>query len=231
MRYRVAVEDIELGHWVAWVLDLPGCYGDGPTDEAAIAAAPDAIASYYQWLHRHDPALPEALEPIAVEVAERFTAHPATDQPDYLVNAFFDHDRRVLSYWDVAVAARLLEWAVADLDDVLTCVPPELLKGAGTRRSDVAAIVMHIATAENWYFGMMGLDLDRQNAPAAPRLWLAAVQANTRTQLPRLIGDERVVTFSGETWTARKVLRRTLWHTRDHTRHIARLLPMSGRVF
>lgn len=225
MRYRVAVEDIEPGHWVAWVLDLPGCYGDGPTDEAAVAVAPDAIAAYFRWLHRHDPTLPEALEPIAVEVAERFTAHPAAGQPDYLVNALFDDDRRLLGYWDVVVAARLLNWAVADLDNVLACVPPELLIGAGTRRSDIAGIVMHLATAENWYFGMLGLNLDRQNAPAAPRLWLAAVQANTRAQLPRLIGDGRVVALSGEAWTARKVLRRTLWHTRDHTQHIARLLP------
>lgn len=231
MRYRVAVEDIEPGHWVAWVLDLPGCYSNGPTDEAAVAAAPGAIAAYYRWMRRHDPTSPEAPDGIDVEVVERFTAHPAAGQPDYLVNALFDDDRRLLDHGDVAVAARLLEWAEADLDDVLDCVPPELLTDAGTQRSDVAGIVMHIVTAENWYFGMLGLDLDRRSAPAEPRLWLAAVQANTRAQLPHLIGDGQVVTFSGETWTARKVLRRALWHTRDHTQHIAQLLPAGGRVF
>jgi predicted RNase H-like HicB family nuclease len=230
MRYRLAVEDIEPGHWVAWILDLPGCYGDGLTEEAAIAAAPAAIAAYYRWVHHHDPSLPEAPETIDVVIAERFTAHPAANHPDYLVNAFFDDDNRRLDYWEVAVAARLLSWAVADLDEVLACVPPEWLSGAGVQRSDVAAIVMHIATAENWYFGMLGFDLDRQNSPAEPRLWLAAVQANTRAQLPRLVGDGRVATFNGEKWAARKVLRRALWHTRDHTQHIAQLLPVGGRI-
>jgi hypothetical protein len=32
-----------------------------------------------------------------------------------------------------------------------------------------------------------------------------------------------VVTLSGETWSARKVMRRTLWHERDHTAHILKL--------
>jgi hypothetical protein len=31
------------------------------------------------------------------------------------------------------------------------------------------------------------------------------------------------VTLAGETWSARKVLRRSLWHRRDHTAHIAKL--------
>jgi hypothetical protein len=26
MPYRVAVEDIEPQHWVAWVVDVPGCF-------------------------------------------------------------------------------------------------------------------------------------------------------------------------------------------------------------
>jgi hypothetical protein len=32
-----------------------------------------------------------------------------------------------------------------------------------------------------------------------------------------------VATLSGETWSARKVLRRAMWHERDHTQHIRKL--------
>jgi hypothetical protein len=39
--------------------------------------------------------------------------------------------------------------------------------------------------------------------------------------LPKLVGDERIVTRVSEPWSARKILRRALWHERDHTQQIA----------
>lgn len=35
MRIRLAVEDIEPNHWVAWALDLPACYSSTATASAA----------------------------------------------------------------------------------------------------------------------------------------------------------------------------------------------------
>ncbi|MDW8214000.1 MAG: hypothetical protein RMJ55_10615 [Roseiflexaceae bacterium] len=41
--------------------------------------------------------------------------------------------------------------------------------------------------------------------------------------------DKRVVAGQGgEVWSARKVVRRALWHERDHTQHIARLLTQGS---
>ncbi len=28
MRHRIAVEEMEPNHWIAWVLELPGCYSN-----------------------------------------------------------------------------------------------------------------------------------------------------------------------------------------------------------
>jgi hypothetical protein len=41
--------------------------------------------------------------------------------------------------------------------------------------------------------------------------------------LPALSNQPGVVALAGEVWSARKVLRRTLWHERDHTQHILNL--------
>jgi hypothetical protein len=40
---------------------------------------------------------------------------------------------------------------------------------------------------------------------------------------------KQVVGTDGEIWSPRKVLRRALWHERDHVEHIKKLIAMSGK--
>ena len=47
MHIRLAVEDIEPNHWIAWALDLPACYSSARTMADAITHAPKKIAEYY----------------------------------------------------------------------------------------------------------------------------------------------------------------------------------------
>jgi predicted RNase H-like HicB family nuclease len=218
MIYRVAVEDIEPDHWVGWVLDLPGCFSAASSEAEAITQAPAAIDAYYAWLARHDTALPVAAGPAEVRVAEIFYAFSRPDEPDYLVNAFFADDRRPLSYWEVAGGLRLLAWTRQELEQVIRQATPEQLAGSA------GGLLNHISTAENWYFSRLGLALDRERLPAGPVERLVAVRDNSRSQLGQLTGDERVTQLKGEQWSARKVLRRTLWHEQDHTRQLRRLL-------
>jgi hypothetical protein len=42
--------------------------------------------------------------------------------------------------------------------------------------------------------------------------------------LPALKAVNRVAGMDGELWSPRKVLRRALWHERDHMEHIRKLL-------
>jgi predicted RNase H-like HicB family nuclease len=88
MLYRLAVEDIEPNHWVAWVLDLPGCFSSAQTEAEAVAQAPERILTYYAWLSSHDPSLPVVKGLPAVTVVDRFRAYTSPADPDYLVNAF-----------------------------------------------------------------------------------------------------------------------------------------------
>ena len=45
-----------------------------------------------------------------------------------------------------------------------------------------------------------------------------------KTVLFDLDSVQKVVAVDGEFWSPRKMLRRTLWHERDHTEHIHNLL-------
>jgi hypothetical protein len=50
------------------------------------------------------------------------------------------------------------------------------------------------------------------------------VRRNSRKQVIKLVGDEQVLQNCDELWSGRKIVRRTLWHERDHTQHILQLL-------
>lgn len=148
-----------------------------------------------------------------------FRAYPSHEDPAYLVNACFADDQRPVSYWEIAIALRLLEWTRQDLLAVLSRQP---IRGAQGDWLD--GILSHIANAENWYFAMLEMDLDRQQWPVEPHEQIAVVRRHVRRQLPGLIGETLVRTHYGEDWTARKIIRRMLWHERDHTQQIAGLL-------
>jgi len=226
MHYRLAVEEIEPGHWVAWALDLPACFSSAQTEAEAVDRAPERIAGYYAWLTDHDPSLPVIEEPPVTEVVETFGSFASSEDPDYVVNAFFEEDRRPLGYWDVEVGLRLLQWTRQDLLSGLTGAAPAQLTEAiaGEVQGSIAGILRHVATAENWYFGHLGLGLDRAELPRDPFAVLGVVRAHTRAHLPSLAGNARIHCRRDELWSARKVLRRMLWHERDHTQHIAGLL-------
>jgi hypothetical protein len=188
------------------------------SEAEAISRVPATIAAYYAWLARHDTTLPVVSGPVEVRLVETFYAFPDTGDPDYLVNAFFEDDRRPLTYWEIAVALRLLEWTRQDLQQLLRSATPEQLAGPA------GGLLAHIANAENWYFSRLGLAVERTQLPDDPVERLAAVRANSRGQLLHLHGDEQVTRLTGEQWSARKILRRTLWHERDHTRQLRQLL-------
>jgi hypothetical protein len=226
MRIRLAVEDMEPNHWIAWAVDLPGCFNSATTAQSAIANAPQKIIEYFSWLSKHDGSLLVVDDTIETEVIETFQSFPSSEDPDYIVNAFFESDRRPLRYWDVEIVLRLLTWTRQDLlavvhsliHDTLNMSIPDEVRGS------IIGIIDHIAIAENWYLGQLGCGLARADLPEDPLEKLEQVRANTREQLAKLIGDERITKDFDELWSARKVVRRALWHERDHTQHIVKLL-------
>lgn len=226
MYIRLAVEDMETNHWIAWAVDLPGCFSSANTSQSAITNAPQKIGEYFSWLSKHNSSLLVVDNVIECQLIETFQSFPSSENSDYIVNAFFESDRPPLGYWDVEITLRLLNWTRQDLLDVVHSVTPDNLKKSisGEVRGSISGIVDHIAIAENWYFGQLGHGLERADLPSDPFEKLARVRENTVVQLVKLIGDEHIAKDSDELWSARKIVRRTLWHERDHTQHIERLL-------
>jgi uncharacterized damage-inducible protein DinB/predicted RNase H-like HicB family nuclease len=226
MHYRLAVEDIEPSHWVAWALDLPGCFSPAKTSADAIAAAPRRIGEYFSWVREYDPRSPLPPEAVETDVVETFHSFPSKDDPEYIVNAFFEDDRRPLSYWDVIASLRLLEWTRQDLLQVIASVDESRLQMTipGETFKSISGIIRHVAGAENWYFGHMSLALEWAALPDDSLKKIELIRKNTKEQIWKLMGETRITEAQNEKWSGRKVIRRTLWHERDHTQHIQQLL-------
>lgn len=229
MQYRVTVEDMEPNHWIAWVVDLPGCYSSARTSSEAIAQAPASIGRYFAWISKHNHTLTVPQGSIDIQIAEIFQSFPSKQDPQYIVNAFFEDDRRPLSYWDVTIAQDLLAWSRETLLLLVQAIDEQQLNRPirGEIRGSIAGILEHIAGAENWYFGMFDLALNQSQLSGSPFEKLTLVRRNTMDQLWKLIGETRITENYDEMWSARKVLRRTLWHERDHTQHIGKIIAKS----
>src|SRR5574341_1682725 len=94
MRYHLAVEDMEPNHYVACALELPGCFSSARTEAEAVGNASAMIAAHFEWRASRGRPSPWAGEPIDTEVAEVFRSFPSHEDPEYIVNAFFEDDRR-----------------------------------------------------------------------------------------------------------------------------------------
>jgi hypothetical protein len=182
------------------VLDLPGCFSSAQSREGAVAQAPSRIADYFAWIMGHDPSLPKVSGPFEVDVVEVFEAYPCPEDPDYLVNAFFEDDRRPLSYWEVEAGLRLLEWTRQDLLEAIRPLPSETLQTPiqGQVHGSIAGVLEHVCRAENWYLDQFDRSIDWSSLPEAILGKLEAVRANTRRQLVTLIGQTRIAEWCDE---------------------------------
>jgi hypothetical protein len=223
MRYRLGVEDIEPGHWIAWVLGLLGCFSAAPRAADAINGAPRAIAAFASWRSGHGRPLPILDDAIEIQVEEVF--HAFHSSADYLVNAFFADDQRPLTAAEVGEASWLLSCTRRDLLNAIERAPNDSRQPAQSDQDgSLSDILRHIAVAERWYFGLIGHE--QAPLPDDSLLAIEQVRAHSLRCLPLMVADGVIRERSGERWSPRKVVRRTLWHERDHTGQIQKLLEV-----
>lgn len=219
MPYLVTVEENE-GRWIAHVPDLPGCFVQRANGDEAIQAIPKTVEAYIVWCESHGLRISGLSDPMIV--AEVIRTWESED--GYEVNAFFASDRPPLIRDELPQFEMLLNATRKDLLGAVDGLDAEdLSREFPEERWDIGGILMHVARAEWWYLDRLGLAFSSSELPDEPFQGLAKVREYMLAKLPELAEWRGVVTLAGETWSARKVLRRALWHERDHTDHIKKL--------
>ncbi len=143
----------------------------------------------------------------------------------YEVNAWFLHDWKPLTKEEIGRGFKMLSWSREDLLETVNDLSPEDLKlRYPQERWSIAGILKHVGGAEWWYLDRLGLAFPRKEVPIDPFERLQKVRDQLVKVLPDLTDSRQVVGMDGEFWSPRKMLRRALWHERDHTEHINKLV-------
>lgn len=217
--YLVCVEE-EGGRWIAHVPDLPGCYSWHADREKAIEAVPFEVEAYLEWCADRGMTVEAPSPPVVVGEIIRSWSLEEEDT----INAFFASDRPPLYEEELPIYSSLM---AATRDDLLNASRGlDLLdmdhKLAGERWS-ISGVLQHVASTEWWCMERLDLSYPWEDMPKDPFDRLAQVRVHLLDNLPALLDFGGVVTRDGEAWSARKVMRRVLWHERDHTEHIHKL--------
>ena len=223
MHYSLGLEQTEKGRWTAWVLELPGCFARSDSREGAIKCAPRAIADYFNWRDGYQRVTDDIAATLATKVVEEYRNYETLD--GHWVNAFFEYDRRPLGSAETDDIRWLLSCTRSDLMSTVQRIPVALLDRQidGERFSTLRGVLKHVALAERWYFDKVGLAVPKEELGTDVLRMLEVIRRNSIMQLPRLTDDPTVREVHGELWSARKIIRRTLWHERVHTWHLQRL--------
>ncbi len=236
MLFRVGVENNFEGRSIAWALEHPGCFAYGAHGEAATLNLEGALDKYAGWILQHEPRTwlsftPDEVETVVDGTWDVYYINDELDQVSeadgYSVNSFFPYDWKPLTAIEIERALKMLEWSRADLLKTLTGLSDEKRNAVymGERWS-INGILGDVAGAEWWYMDRFGLAFPRAELPEEPLQRLEKVHQHFNSVLFRLADVKKVIGVDGEFWSPRKMLRRVLWHERDHTDHIRKLVAI-----
>jgi hypothetical protein len=231
MIIRVGVENNMDGRSLAWALDFPGCFADGPDATTSLVRLPQRLLAYETWVGSHTGQPWFILGDFDIRLVEAWDGYFINNDLEVIesgdgieVNAWFRDDWRPFTAEETSRGAQLLSWTRADLQALVKDLSEDVLdKTYPGERWSINGILRHIANAEWWYLSRIGLT-EGANWPKDTHARLKAARDRLVEALPDLAGSKIVTGIDGELWSPRKLLRRILWHERDHTGHIARLL-------
>jgi len=219
---QVGLENKVEGRTLAWALDFPGVFTYGSDDAEALMRMPREMLRFESWLNlRADEPWVE-LDGLDMHIDETFEVFPIpVDTDTYEVNAFFRSDLVPLTEEDVRKAVLIYNWQREELLAGVETLPKELLKHEfEDQRWTIEGILEHVARVEKWYFSLLGFEFHQPYESGAPFSLLALSAEETNHFLAELTGFDQVFEHHQEKWSARKLVRRLLWHQRDHIDHI-----------
>jgi hypothetical protein len=234
MILQVGLENDFEGRSLAWALDFPGCFSYGSDASAAVLNLPQALIDYQAWVEKHTHPAWVALGDFDIRLVEVWQDYAIDGQFNIIsqgrrIQAWFRHDWKPLSAEEITHDRLLLQWGQQDL---LDCVAPlnneQLDHEFQGERWSIRGILTHVATSQWWLLDRLGFaEGKRDDLPADAFERLAATGQMFEKRLPDF--EELVLAQGkeGEFWSPRKLLRRAIWHNRDHLIHIQKLINLT----
>jgi hypothetical protein len=232
MHIRIGLENNIEGRSLAWALEYPGCFAYGADEAEALIRLPRALLEYEIWIKDHTTEPWVDFKDMDMRVVESFKTFYINENYEqvpegqgYEVNAWFIDDWRPLSTVEIKRGLKIFHWQREELLAGLTTLDPEILKkDFPGQRWNILGIAKHVANTELWYLSRLDLtDLTHKDLAPDPQSRLGQTGGLIEEIFPKFENVVNVRGIEGEFWSYRKILRRALWHQRDHIDHIKKL--------
>lgn len=222
---------------LAHMLDYPGVCGQGSDAQQALEDVPNALNRFSMWLKRHGQRM---------RTGETHSGWLRRTQPVYEIGEIMAcrfRDKRVVGPLFTPegqtpakdTLEQGLSWFDFTQDDILDWIDrsgrEKLFQKVGTEPGERTAqeVLIHVAEMDNWLTTRLydnpaeanNFDFLRGHA----RSYVSATRGDFLARFQALSEAElgKVWTHEGEYWSARKVLRRALFHRLDHLEQLLRL--------
>jgi predicted RNase H-like HicB family nuclease len=210
----VSEEELADGGYLAHVPDLPGCVARGASKDGALQRVFTAIDAYIALMGEHGVRVPDADDPVELEIVE-------TEVPT------LPTDAAALTDADLADVERRAGASRAGLLALLREMPADALDWRADEESwSIRNVLSHLVGADLAY-------ASRLEPGGLPELlWrLEQARAIVLGRLREVPDDARNLErdHMGESWTPRKVARRMLEHEQEHAGHIRQILGRYGK--
>ena len=234
MQIRIGLENnTEEARYLAYALDFPGVFSYGADETEALIRLPRALLEFDKWIRDHTNEAWFSMTDLDLRVVERFTTYNINEDyriipagQGYQVNVWFQDDWRPLSKDEIIHALQVFHWQRDELLAGLSTLSDDIrVMDRPGQRWNINGIAKHIANAELWYLSRLELtSLTQEDLADTPEDRLDQVGALVEEFFPVFNDLVNVKGIDGEFWSYRKIVRRTLWHQRDHIEHIRQLV-------
>ncbi len=222
---QIGLERNVEGRTLAWALDYPGVFTYGADDAEAILRMPREMLRFESWFNLRADEPWVHLEGLDMHIDETFDSNQVLAEGKmHAVHAFFRSDLVPLTPQDVEQTLLIFNGQREELLAGVETLPHDVLKHQfDGQRWTIEGILEHIARVEQWYFSRLGFEFPLSIDANDPLNLLNISTTATNELLPKLEGVDSVLEYRQEKWSARKLVRRLLWHQRDHIDHIRNL--------
>lgn len=198
--------------------DCPGAFARGRDRREALAKLPGDVAAFCRWAD-----WPRPQGPLVKLIQEVYQPEVAVEDADG--NVLFDPERAPLTPEEYAQLRELVLKSARCLDQLYGAIPdpdaplaPERATFYGQYPNTARRMFDHVNGCTGYY--VAGLGAQCEILPGCYETRLLALA--TLEGLPGVLTMPVHQAEDGELWTARKVLRRFLWHDRIHARAMFR---------
>jgi hypothetical protein len=227
--FKIAVEGGRDGFVLAWCLDLPGCATLVGPGQDILQRSQLAILEFMAWSHNR-AADRLTVSPESLEIVQRVDTGENVRVGEG--SSFFTYDAEPPSSREFPLWANAHDLALDELSTLSQTMPPALLADKlDDEGRSILSILQHVAMSESWYSNQLRPGSGRKVSDRPE----AAIQdlRDCHTILQQVVCDvapamrvrrDTSAVNSGEDWSVRKIMRRSLWHIRYHTWELRRSL-------